>query len=83
MTDLMLDQFDHISQKELKVILGKERKTMLVSELCETEESKMPDRDMPLERLRCPVYFLTKLLLRFGSIPGANFLITLWRKESL
>lgn len=84
MTDLMLDQFEGFSQKELKAILKKEKKTMLDPELSKTEESEIPDHAMSVEVmhlswLKCPVQFLTKRLLRFGSISGAHLLVTRWR----
>jgi hypothetical protein len=90
MTDLMLDQFGGIPEEKLKAILEKKRKSMIDSDVDLSEAKKSRTRELDshievshLSWLRFPLQRLTKMLSRCGSIPGANFLITLWRGGSL
>jgi hypothetical protein len=68
--------------------LEKDRKIMIGSDLSGDEEHKALDRDMPfdfvnLRWMRLTKHCLTKTISRCGSIPGADFLTTLWRGGSL
>ena len=90
MTDLMLDQFGGIPEEELRVILEKKRKDMIDTDVDQSEANKSRTRELDshiefshLSWLRFPLQCLTKMLSRCGSIPGANFLIALWRGGSL